>query len=155
MAVKGRYKRSLLILIGDVCIVPFSYVAGYYLRFGNLAGFGEKLPSVFLFLMTLSYLAIFYFFDLYELKKNYFTVNSFVKIFFSILVAAVLISFLKYGLFLFPIGRGIFILANLIILVFVFIWRGFCHQLFKYLIKSKRLIIAGAEKSRTGNSPNY
>jgi len=147
MAVKGRYKRSLFILIGDVSIVPFSYVAGYYLRFGNLAGFGERLPLVFLFLMTLSYLAIFYFFDLYELKKNYFTVNSFVKIFFSILVAAVLISFLKYGLFLFPIGRGIFILANLIILVFVFVWRGFCHQLFKYLIKPKRLIIVGAEKA--------
>ncbi len=147
MAVKGRYKRSLLILIGDVLIVPFSYVAGYYLRFGNLAGFSEIIPSLLLILITLSYLAIFYFFDLYELKPNYFTVNSFVNILISILVAGVLISFLKYGLFLFPIGRGIFILANLIILVFVFIWRGFCHQLFKYLIKPKRLIIVGAEKA--------
>lgn len=147
MAVKGRYKRSLLILIGDVLIVPFSYVAGYYLRFGNLAGFSEIIPSLLLFLITLSYLVIFYFFDLYELKKNYLTVNFFVNIFFSILVAAVLISFLKYGLFLFPIGRGVFILANLIILVFVFIWRGFCHQLFKYLIKPIRLIIVGAEKA--------
>lgn len=147
MAVKGRYKRSLLILIGDVLIVPSSYVAGYYLRFGNLAGFSEIIPSLLLILITLSYLAIFYFFDLYELKPNYFTVNSFVNILISILVSAVLISFLKYGLFLFPIGRGIFILANLIILVFVFIWRGFCHQLFKYLIKPKRLIIVGAEKA--------
>ena len=149
MAVKGMYKRSFLILIGDVLIVPSSYMAGYYLRLqiGPLAGLGEIIPWSFLFLMTLSYLAIFYFFDLYELKKSYFTVNSIVKIFFSILVAAVLISFLKYGLFLFPIGRGIFILANLIILVFVFIWRGFCHQLFKYLIKPIRLIIVGTEKA--------
>ena len=145
--VKSVYKRSILILIGDVLIVPFSYVAGYYLRFGNLAGFSEIIPSLLLILITLSYLAIFYFFDLYELKPNYFTVNSFVNLLISILVAAVLISFLKYGLFLFPIGRGVFILANLIILVFVFIWRGICHQLFKYLIKPIRLIIVGAEKA--------
>lgn len=147
MAKKGVYKRSLLIIIGDLFIVPFSYVAGYYLRFGTLSGFGEKLPWLFLILMTLSYLAIFYFFDLYELKKNYFTITSFVGIFLSVLVAAVLISFLKYGLFLFPIGRGIFILANLIILVSSFFWRGLCYQLFKYIIKPKRLIIIGAGKA--------
>ena len=145
--VKGVYKRSILILIGDVFILPFSYMAGYYLRFGNLAGFGEEFNSLFLFLLTLSYLVTFYFFDLYGIKKKYLTVISFLKVSSSILVAAVFISFLKYGLFLFPIGRGIFILANLIILVFVFVWRGFCHQLFKYLIKPKRLIIVGAEKA--------
>ena len=114
MAIKGTYKRSLLILIGDIFILPFSYLAGYYLRFGSLAKFGERLPLSFLLLMATSYLVIFYFFDLYESKKKYFAVNSLAKLLFGVIIGGITISFLKYGLFLQPIGRGIFILANLI-----------------------------------------
>ena len=147
MAFKGAYRRSLLILTGDIFILLFSYVAGYYLRFGYLSGFSEKLPSLFLLLMILSYLVIFYFFDLYELKKEYFRVNSLLKLIFGVVVAVIFVSFLKYGLFLEPIGRGIFFLANLILITFAFLWRGMCHQLFKYLIKSRRLIIIGAGKA--------
>ncbi|UCC38789.1 MAG: sugar transferase [Candidatus Aminicenantes bacterium] len=149
MAVKQRFKRTFPILIGDLFIILFSYVAAYYLRlqFGALPRFSEIIPLPFLLLMTLSYLAIFYFFDSYKLEKSYFTVNFFGRIFFSVLVAAIFTSFLKYGLFLFPIGRGILFFANLIILVAIFLWRGFCHKLFKYLIKPKRLIIIGAGKT--------
>ena len=147
MAIKGTHKRALLLLVGDILIVPFSYVAGYFLRFGDLTGFSDKLPILFLFLMTLSYVAVFYFFDLYELKKKYFNSNSFLTIFFGVLVSSLIISFLKYVLFLQPIGRGIFILANFILIILAFLWRGICHQLFKYLIKSRRLIIIGAGKA--------
>lgn len=147
MNIKGSSIRSLFILIGDILIVPLSYVAGYYLRFGTLFGFREKIALWFIPLITLSYLAIFHFFDLYRLKKKYLTINSFVQLSLSIAVAAVFVSFLNYVIFLFPIGRGILAIANLILLFSAFVWRGLCYQLFKYLIKPIRLIIVGARKA--------
>jgi len=144
---KGSSVRSFFILIGDILIVPLSYVAGYYLRFGTLLGFREKFALWFIPLMTLSYLAIFHFFDLYRLKKQYFTLNSFAKISLSIVLAVVFVSFLNYAIFLFPIGRGILVISNLILLFSAFILRSFCYQLFKYLIKPMRLLIVGAGKA--------
>jgi len=122
-------------------------VAGYWIRFGDISGFSEKFPLWFISLMTISYLAIFYFFDLYKLKENYFTVSFFVKISLTIAVSSVFISFLNYTIFLFPIGRGILIIANLILLFSAFFWRGFCHKMFKFLIKPIRIIIVGAGKA--------
>jgi len=147
MSTKGSSTRTLLILIGDILIIPFSYVAGYYLRFGTLFDFREKFALWFIPLIVLSYLAIFHFFDLYRLKKNYFTANSFITISLGVALAAVFVSFLNYVIFLFPIGRGILVISNLILLFSAFVWRGFCYQLFKYLIKPTRLIIVGAGKA--------
>ncbi len=146
MNIKGSSIRLLLILIGDILIVPFSYVVGYYLRFGSLSSFREKFALWFIPLIILSYLAIFHFLDLYRLKKNYFTLSSFVIISLSIAAASVFVSFLNYAIFLFPIGRGILLIANFIVLIFAFAWRGFCYKLFKYVVKPKRLVIAGAGK---------
>ena len=146
MNIKGSSIRSLFILTGDIFIVPLSYVAAYYLRFFSFSGFWEKFPLWFLFLMALSYIGIFHFFDLYKLDKSYFTLNFFVKNCLSIVVAAVFISFLNYAIFLFPIGRGILLIANFIVLIYISAWRGFSYKLFKYVVKPKRLVIAGAGK---------
>ncbi len=96
--------------------------------------------------MALSYIGIFHFFDLYKLDKSYLTLNFFVKNCLSIVVASVFISFLNYAIFLFPIGRGILLIANFIVLIYISAWRGFSYKLFKYLVKPKRLVIAGAGK---------
>jgi FlaA1/EpsC-like NDP-sugar epimerase len=97
-------------------------VAGYYLRFGTLFDFREKLALWFIPLIALSYLAIFHFFDLYRLKKNYFKINSFLTISLAAALAAVFVSFLNYAIFLFPIGRGILVISNLILLILAFVW---------------------------------
>jgi len=146
VSVKGSNIRSFLILFGDIFIVPLSYVAAYYLRFFSFCGFWERFPLWFLFLMALSYIGIFHFFDLYKLDKSYLTLNFFVKNCLSIVVASVFISFLNYAIFLFPIGRGILLIANFIVLIYISAWRGFSYKLFKYLVKPKRLVIAGAGK---------
>ena len=145
MRLKKPYKRTILIMIGDLLIIPLSYVAGYYLRlhFGIIDSFTRIIPLSFLIIMTLSYLLIFYFFDLYDLRKKVITPSFLLRILLSVLAAAVLISFLKYSLFLYPIGRGVFIFSNLILFLSVFFWRGLCHHLFKYVIKYKRSIIIG------------
>ncbi|MCJ7582385.1 MAG: sugar transferase [Candidatus Aminicenantes bacterium] len=143
-----NYTKGILILIGDIFIIPLSYLAAYKLRllFGALIPFREIAPSVFLFVGTMGYLCIFYFFGLYELKK-YFSFNTFIKILLSVLTASILISILKYGLFFFPIGRGILFIANIIIFILVFGWRLLIYKLSKYIIAPKKVIIVGKGKA--------
>jgi len=143
-----NYTKGILILIGDIFIIPLSYLAAYKIRFliGSLVPFREITPPAFLVLVTLGYLCIFYFFGLYELKK-YFSFNTFAKILLSVLTASIVISFLKYGFFLFPIGRGILLIANTIIIILVFGWRLLSHKLSKYVITPKRVIIVGKGKA--------
>ncbi|NQT81113.1 MAG: sugar transferase [Candidatus Aminicenantes bacterium] len=147
MNIKGGYIRPLFILTGDILLVLFSYLAGYWIRFGYISGFSEKFPLWFIPLIIINYLAIFYFFDLHTLKENYFTVSFFVKISLAIAVSSVTVLFFNYIIFLFPIGRGILIIANLILLFSAFVWRGFCQKIFKFLVKPIRLIIVGAGKT--------
>ena len=144
--VRGARKRPIIILFGDALIVPFAYIAAYLLRFGNLAGFQDKIPLMFLLIITVSYPAVFYFLDLYEPKKKYMTLTSFFEVIFGVLSAGVIVSFLKYLLFLFPIGRGILAIASLLIAVATFFWRASCYQMFKFLIRPKRTVIIGAGK---------
>lgn len=143
-----NYTKGILILLGDIFIIPLSYFAAYKLRFliGSLVPFSEIIPTSFIILATLGYLCIFYFFGLYELKK-YFSFNTFMKILFSVLTASILISFLKYSLFLIPIGRGILFIANIIIFILVFGWRPLSHKLSKYVTTPKRIIIVGKGKA--------
>jgi len=146
--ISTKVSKGIFFLIGDIFIIPFSYVAAYKLRllFGPLIPFREITPPAFLGLVTLGYLCIFYFFGLYELRK-YFSFNTFVKILLSVLTASILISFIKYGLFFFPIGRGILFIANIIIFILVLGWRLLSHQLSKYIITPKRVIIVGKGKA--------
>ena len=146
MSIKGSSVRPLIILIGDIVIIPISYLTGYWIRFGYISGFRENFPFWFIPLIILSYLAIFYFLDLYNLRKKFFTLNLIVITALSIAVAAVFVSFLNYVIFLYPIGRGILVIANTILLLLSLTWRGLCYQIFKYLIKSTRVVIAGTGK---------
>lgn len=140
--------KGIFILIGDIFIIPLSYFAAYKLRllFGPLIPFREIAPQIFLLVATLGYLCIFYFFGLYELKK-YFSFNTFMKILLSVLTASIMISFLKYGIFFIPIGRGILFIANIIIFLSIFGWRLLSHQLSKYVITPKRVLIVGKGKA--------
>ena len=141
---KGSIARSIVVLMGDIFIVALSYLAGYWIRFGHLSGFEEKFPSWFIPLIVLSYLVIFYFFDLYNAKVRHISFNLAAITLLSIVVSSVLVSFLNYAIFLFPIGRGILVISNLILFFASLIWRALCFQVFKYIVKPTRVAIAGA-----------
>lgn len=146
---KNGKKRfwTLIVLFGDLLIVPISFLAGHYLRFGNFNEVAVKVPPVELLWMTLGYIAVFYFFDLYVLEDSFLSLAGFLNLVSGVFVSAVVVSFINYGLFLEPIGRGIFVLANIFVLVLVFLWRVFCFYLFQHFRKAKRVIIVGAGRS--------
>jgi exopolysaccharide biosynthesis polyprenyl glycosylphosphotransferase len=140
-------KAPLIVLAGDVVLIPLSFIGGYALRFGHAAGFWEMVPPLLLAVMTLCYLLFFYFLDLYELRKKPIGPGFLVEILFGTLFAGIFASFLKYGLSLFPVGRGIFILSNGLIVVASFLWRWGCSRSLKILAKPKRVVVVGREES--------
>jgi len=139
----NRSNSHFLILIGDIAIIPLSFVLGHYLRFGNTSELGAKVPFISLIWITLGYLLVFYFFNLYEMKRDQLSLRSVLGWITGVLTGAVFVSFLNYGLFLEPIGRGIFIFANISIFLFAFLWRLLFHKLVKYIFKPKRIVIIG------------
>jgi len=94
--------------------------------------------------MTLGYIIVFYFFDLYNLNIEFLNFNAFVNLLTVLVIAAVGASFLNYALFLHPIGRGIFVLANGTLFVLIFLWRIFFHQLAAFLFRPPRCLVIGA-----------
>jgi sugar transferase (PEP-CTERM system associated) len=135
--------RSLFVAIGDFLVVPLSYLAAYFIRFGIIRGFQDKFPFAFFIILTFSYLIVFYFFDLYTLAKRYNTASSLWQVTLAVATSAILVSLLKYVFYLFPIGRGILILANSLIILSVFAWRNCCYYFFKYIAKSRSVVILG------------
>lgn len=146
--ISANFKKWFLAIVGDAFIIPLSYVGAHYLRtlIKPIDPFNEIIPTPLLILITIGYLCIFYLFGLYELRRI-FSLNTFVKILISVLSAAIFISFIKYGLYLFPIGRGLLLIANIFILSLVFGWRMLSHKISKYVIMPKRVIIVGKGKA--------
>lgn len=147
-SIKVDYKRPVVLVIGDLIIFSLSYVAAYYIRsfFGPLETFGTILPVSFIVLEIFSYLFIYYIFGMYDPRGDYFYWRFFMLLFISVLAAGIFSSFIKYVIFLQPIGRGIFIIANFMILGLSFLWRVSSSRLFKYLIKATNTVIIGTEK---------
>ena len=144
MKVRNKNLFSIFLLLGDLLILPLSFVAGHYLRYGNFMELSIKVPLSSLVWMTAGYIIVFYFFDLYDLKNEYLSLNSLVNLLTVLVIAAVCTSFLNYALFLFPIGRGIFVLANITLFLLIFLWRILYHKFVVFLFRPPRLIIIGA-----------
>jgi len=141
----SRRNSHYLLLLGDILIIPFSFILGHYLRFGNFDELSIKIPFLSLLWMTFGYLVVFYFLNVYEIGRDIHSFGMLLRLFLSVFIAAVFVSFLNYGLFLEPIGRGIFIIANLSIFLVISAWRLLFSQVSRLLFKPKRTLIIGMD----------
>jgi len=139
--------KTAIVVLADILAIFFSYQLAYLIRFGELAGFFEKFPAFFLLLMALGYVAVFYFFDLYSfpLRFRRFTLGG--QVVLATLLASVVVLLLKYIFFLLPIGRGILLMADLIIVALVLGIRHITRFLFKFLVQPRSVIIIGKGKA--------
>ncbi len=144
---KRKSKWSLLVFAGDAVIIPLSFIAGHYIRFGNFQELSLKLPVSVLCAVTAGYLGIFYFFDLYRLEAHYFRLPILAKHVLGVASGFLIILALNYGIFLEPIGRGISFWANIAIFLLFFGWRILCRRLFKFFLKPRKTVIIGAEEA--------
>jgi exopolysaccharide biosynthesis polyprenyl glycosylphosphotransferase len=136
-------QRALALLLGDAVFIPLAYAGAYFLRFGTLASFEEKLSPVFLAMATAGYLVVFYFFDLYALDRDVRNRSLAVHLIPAVGVSAVLASLLKYVFFLFPIGRGVLVIANTLLIVLVFAWHKVGALLFRVIARPSSVLFVG------------
>ena len=127
--------RSSLIILGNVVLVPFAYAAAYLIRFGTLSRFQEYFSPIFLLMMTASYIVVFYLFDFSTVTKKTRVRTLAARIVLAVGVSAVFVSLLKYVFFLIPIGRGVLVLANTLLVVLVFVWQSVGAALFIMLVR--------------------
>jgi len=136
--------KMTIVVLGDLIIIPLSYAGAYLIRFSDTAGFREKFPGVLLIIMTLAYLSVFHLLDLYSLSRPYDLKRLFRQTGLAVVLAAVVVSLLKYALFLLPIGRGILVIASAMILLLIFAWRIVSSHLFRILGAPRRVVLIGA-----------
>jgi len=139
-------QRALALLLGDAVFIPLAYVGAYFLRFGTLALFEEKISPVFLAMATAGYLVVFYFFDLYVVDRDARNRSLAVRLIPAVGVSAVLASLLKYVFFLFPIGRGLLVIANALLIVVLAAWRMIGFRIFRMIGKPNPVLILGCGK---------
>jgi len=139
-------QRALALLLGDAAFIPLAYAGAYFLRFGTLALFEEKFSPVFLAMTTAGYLVVFYFFDLYVVDRDARNRSLAVRLIPAVGVSAVLASLLKYVFFLFPIGRGLLVIANALLIVVLAAWRMIGFRIFRMIGKPNPVLILGCGK---------
>ena len=93
---KRDERRALIIGLGDLVLVPLAYAGAYYVRFGTLIQFRDKFSPVFLFMLTASYLTVFYFFDLYSVRRKIRNRTLAGRVILAVGASAVLASLVKY-----------------------------------------------------------
>jgi exopolysaccharide biosynthesis polyprenyl glycosylphosphotransferase len=139
-------RRSLVIAIGDLLLVPSAYAGAFFVRFGTLAQFLGYFSPVFLLILTGAYLTVFYFFDLYSVTKKTRNRTLARRIILAVGASAVLASLLKYVLFLFPIGRGVLAIANTMLVVLIFAWRKAGFRLLRLMGNPVPVLLVGSGK---------
>ena len=135
--------RSSLIILGNVVLVPFAYAAAYLIRFGTLSRFQEYFSPIFLLMMTVSYIVVFYLFDFHTVPKKTRVRTLAARIVLAVGVSAVFVSLLKYVFFLIPIGRGVLVLANTLLVVLVFVWQSVGALLFRVIARPSSVLFVG------------
>jgi exopolysaccharide biosynthesis polyprenyl glycosylphosphotransferase len=141
---KAIFDEKFLFLGIDLFSLLLSVYLAALVRF-NFVGANDYLATKLLPLSinVLIYLTLFYLSGLYELKRFRSYLQLFMPLLFSVISGVLLSSFLFYATFSFDIGRGIFFIKSVFILIFISLPRLAYFFIAKKRILDKRLIILG------------
>ncbi len=139
-------RRSLILGFGDALFILLAYIGSYLIRFKTISRFQDDFSPLFLLMMILGYLAVFYLFDLYSVERDVRNRSLAVRLVPAVGVSAVLAALLKYVFFLIPIGRGVLVIANLILISVLLIWRTVGFRIFRMIGTPIPVIILGRGK---------
>ncbi|MBM3294820.1 MAG: sugar transferase, partial [Candidatus Aminicenantes bacterium] len=124
MKTRSRKKGRILVYGGEILLLILSFVAAYWLRFVSFEKFGRRLPLGVFLIMIVVYPAAFYFAGLYLRPGRPWSSELYWRLAFAVGPAAIALGFLKYAIFLEPIGRGLLFIASFLFFLAVFVWRS-------------------------------
>ena len=144
-----KRSRIYFVLGGDIFLAFFSFAAAYYLRFVSFEKFFDRLPPPVLFIIAVIYPAAFYIFGLYLKPGKPWTSELYWRIAIAVAAAAVSLGFLKYVLFLEPIGRGLLFIGSFLFFVLAFIWRSLSPSMFAGGAEPVKVAFIGNDREKT------
>jgi exopolysaccharide biosynthesis polyprenyl glycosylphosphotransferase len=140
-----KKNRFSVIFGGEILLLFLSFGAGYYLRFVSFESFFERLPPAVFLLIVIVYPATFYVLGLYLRPIKPWSSELYWRLGFAVGVGAVGLGFLKYAIFLEPIGRGLLFIASFLFFLLSFVWRSVAFRLFGRVAEQRRIVFIGTD----------
>lgn len=135
--------KKLLLIGGDILIIPLSYAATFFVRFGTLDLFLESFPPLLLAVMILVYVSTYYVCNVFTVENGNVPAGSMFPLALAVVLAALFLTIVNYTLFLFPIGRGILLMANGLIFALGTGWRWIFRRLYPYVAGPRKTVLIG------------
>jgi len=138
-------KRLILLILGDLLIVNGSIFLAAILRLGLSAGWGYIQSNPWSFILTgLIYIMVFFSTELYDIRKDFKSIGNVMAITLASTSAFVITTLLFYMNWSLRIGRGVFILNGILIILFIIGWRILYSYLLEQPIFKRNVLIVGA-----------
>lgn len=140
-------KKQVSLLVGDIIIIQFAFFISPIIRMGYDGGINYIFDHPYSFILsTFIYLIVFYIFDLYDFKKDYRRPKVSLTVAGAVVTAFVICAFLFYLHGPLKLGRGVFLLNGILILLGIILWRRFYSLLAVRGVFIKRALVVGAGK---------
>ncbi len=138
-------KRLILLILGDLLIVNGSIFLAAILRLGLSAGWSYIQSNPWSFILTgLIYIMVFFSTELYDIRKDFKSIGNVMAITLASTSAFVITTLLFYMNWSLRIGRGVFILNGILIILFIIGWRILYSYLLEQPIFKRNVLIVGA-----------
>jgi len=138
-------KRLIMLIFGDLLIVNGSIFLSAILRLGLNAGWGYIQSNPWSFILTgWIYIITFFSMELYDIRKDFKSIGNVMTITLASTSAFVITTLLFYMNWSLRIGRGVFILNGILIILFIIGWRILYSYLLEQPIFKRNALIVGA-----------
>lgn len=138
-------KRLILLILGDLLIIHGSLFLSAIIRLGSTGGWEYIKGNPLSFILTgLIFIFTFFFAELYDIRKDFKAIGNVMAVAFASITALVITTFLFYLNWSLRIGRGVFIIHGILIILFVIGWRVLYNYLLDQPIFNKNVLIIGA-----------
>lgn len=138
-------KRLIMLIFGDLLIVNGSIFLSAILRLGLNAGWGYIQSNPWSFILTgWIYIITFFSMELYDIRKDFKSIGNVMTITLASTSAFVITTLLFYMNWSLRIGRGVFILNGILIILFIIGWRILYSYLLEQPIFKRNVLIVGA-----------
>ncbi len=136
-------KKKLLLFFGD--IIPIAYFLSLVIRFG-VKDYSLLKPSLGGLFLVMCYIFIFYIADLYEFDRTFKSVRYIFRFITAIVISAIITLGAFYFIPKLWFGRGVFVISNVLIGVFTYLWRLLFEFIFRnVLYVTKNVVILGSD----------
>jgi sugar transferase (PEP-CTERM system associated) len=144
MLLKGVPRQKYILLAGDVLIILLSTLLAFPLRTGEFVNFFSVYTGAS-FLTIILFPSVFYIADLYNLRQDYKSFKTFIKIIAASMGGAMVTSFFFYFFTSYRYSRSVFFLNVITLTSFVLLWRLFYSNYSRDIIKPRHIMLMGKD----------